>query len=69
MKFDLNKQIFVYNKNNLTNCKNIKNSKDEYCQIFSINIKKSTNDIKNKKIKHNNATLALKNLPVFICHI
>ncbi len=65
VKFDLNKQIFVYNKNNLTNCKNIKNSKDEYCPIWSINSTKTTHDIKNKKIKHNNATLALKNLPVF----
>ncbi len=65
VKFDLNNQIFVYNKNNLTNCKNIKNSKDEYCPIWSINSTKTTHDIKNKKIKHSNATLALKNLPIF----
>ena len=65
VKFDLNKQIFVYNKNNLTNCKKINNSKDEYCPIWSINSTKTTHDIKNKKIKHNSATLALKNLPVF----
>ena len=56
-KFDLNKQIFVYNKNNLTNCKKINNSKDEYCPIWSINSTKTTHDIKNKKIKHNNACL------------
>ena len=48
VEFDLNKQIFVYNKNNLTNCKQINNSKNEYCPVWSINSSKTTHDIKNK---------------------
>ena len=65
VEFDLNNKIFVYNKNNLTNCKEINNSKNQYCPVWSINSSKTTHDIKNKNIKHNNATLTIKNLPIF----
>lgn len=50
---------------NYTTCKNIKNTKDQFCPSWSLNSNKVIHDKKGKKIIHKNALLKLKKLPIF----
>lgn len=49
---------------NYTTCSIIKNKKDEFCPSWSLNSKKTIHDKKKKILKHYNAILKIKKIPI-----
>ena len=61
---DKNKDTSTLENVNYTTCSKIKNKNGEFCPSWSLNSKKTVHDKKKQILKHYNAVLKIKNIPI-----